>query len=605
MQPIYTRLGKSEVQRGLDKAIWHIDDIEFAFGEATAERVGAVSTLLVDSTMTSRGGLGETRRVRTAAGDVLACKVMLMPNRALFTSDDTYEVEVAHRTRAFREEYDSLCRFSSFKGFVKAHAYGRLGTVPIILMEWVEGVSLSNVLAQRGSLPAFSAAQIGRDLFHLLARLEWQADLFVHRDISPANVMIRTHETSFNDQLARGYFDICLIDFGSATTLWEGDGAFTMDTHILRGATPAYAAPEMLSIDLPRLGELRRSPKIDVYAACSVLYALLCGHAPFNLRTADQASSDYVLKMTHDPLPAGFAPDTPEDLLANIACSGIKPSQDERPSSYALFKALEHYCVHYGENAARFDAGQDPVVLDMFAIDHPRQGVDQVALSNPLSHKPTAEVGNPSWGKQPSSEGEAGKKPFRGMLKVAMAVFIVVLIAGAVFFSKKCAPEASRDSHAPDNTASSSSSSPGTALSNKAETVSPLAGTWMGKLVSTSEAPACYGGRQDPMILTVMQVEDDALTCDLTAVYHGHNRQTQMADAASNAGDSVQIWDGIIAKQENGFFIIEIDESAAMGRGSSFTVKFSVDEYESKMTVEATSRFKGVETIDIYELERR
>ena len=581
----------------MDRVIWHIDGVEFAFGEATAERVGAVSTLFADAGPSSRGGLGETRRVQTAAGDVLACKVMLLPDRALFSSDDAYGAEVAHRSRAFREEYDALCRLSSFKGFVKAHAYGWLGDAPVILMEWVEGISLADVLAKRGPLPVLAAAQVGRDLFHLLARLEWQADLFVHRDISPTNVMVRTHEATFDEQVAVGAFDICLIDFGSATTLREGDGAFTVDTRILRGATPAYAAPEMLSIDLPRLAELRRSPKIDVYAACSVLYALLCGHAPFDLGPADQMGSDYVVKMTRDPLPAGFPAGTPEALLADIACSGIKPAQDERPSAYALFKVLEHYCAHYGENEARLAVGQMPVTLDMHAIDHPRRGVDQVALSNPLSHKPAGTVGAPVREQQPHRGESSGRKPVRTAAKALIAAVIAVLAVGAaLFFANGILHASQGDSRESESEASSPAA--------QREADSPLVGTWTGQLASTSERPACHGGQQNPMVLAITSAEGNALTCDATVVYHGHNRQTQTADASSSAGDAVQEWNGLTANLEGGAFSLVVGESSAMGRDSSLTLKCEVAEDGATMTVEATSRFRGSETVDVYELER-
>ena len=584
----------------MPEAIWHIDDITFAFGEATAERVGAYSTLFADSESSSRGGLGETRRVRAAAGDVLACKVMLLPDQALFSSKDAYDEEVAHRTRAFREEYDALCRLSSFKGFVKAHAYGRMGDAPVILMEWVEGVSLADVLAARGALPALVAARLGRDLFHLLARLEWQAELFVHRDISPANVMVRTGDTSFDDQLAAGSFDLCLIDFGSATTLREGDGAFTVSTRILRGATPAYAAPEMLSIDLPNLAELRRSPKIDVYAACSVLYALLCGHAPFDLGSGSQARSDYVVKMTRDPLPAGFDAGTPEALLADIACSGIRPSQDERPSAYALFKALEHYCAHYVENMRRFGVGEDPVVLDVRVIDHPRPGVDQVALSNPLSHKPSPASVKSVSGTQVNRQAPAKSTPARKAPKAIgalLAVIAALAVGVAIVFASGVLNALPIGSRAPDDGASLSS-----APSQEVE--SPLVGAWSGVLVSTSNSPACNGGRQNPIRLTVTKVDGDDLTFDTTVVYHGHNRQTQSTDASSNAGDAVQEHKGLTATLANGVFSAKIDESATMGRDSSLALNCKLSEDESKMTVEAVSLFKGAKTVDVYELER-
>ncbi|MBQ3329022.1 MAG: hypothetical protein IJG88_03620 [Eggerthellaceae bacterium] len=383
--------------QGTEKLL-QLTDVELAYSRSSSKERRKYLTLIEETGTARRGGLGETVRVRTMTGERLACKKLLMPERGAFGSQEAFDSEVEHRERAFREEYDALCRLSNFKGFVKARAYGRIGDMPLILMEWVDGISVGNAVPLIKRAPdapggdPLVVAQIGRDVFHLLARLEAETELFVHRDLSASNIMIRTSDRPIQAQVSDGYFDVCFIDFGSATTLRATDGAFTTDTRIIRGATPGYAPPEMLSNDLPRLDELRRSTKIDVYAACSVLYEMLCGHLPFDVVGRTGAGSDYLYKMMNDPAPSGFAEGTPEQLLVDILRKGICATQDARCSSYAMFKMLEFYVAHYDENTGRAAHGKELVALNPRSIDRPDYRFDQVSLSNPLASEARREA---------------------------------------------------------------------------------------------------------------------------------------------------------------------------------------------------------------------
>lgn len=609
--------------------LWHIDQVELAAG-GSPEAKRAYATLVVKDAEPSRGGLGETRRVTAASGQVLACKRMLLPDRSGFATKEAYDAEVANRARAFREEYEALRRLSNFKGFVKAHAYGLLQGCPVILMEWVEGASLADVSETRGPLAALTVAQIGRDVFHLLARLEWQAELFVHRDLSPANIMLRTSERPLDRQLASGLFDVCLIDFGSAATLRSGDGAFTTDTRILRGATPAYAAPEMLTSDVPGLSELRKSSKIDAYAACSVLYELLCGRPPFNLG-AGASGSDYLQKMTHDPLPSGFPEGSAEWLLAQTVCQGIRPLQDDRPSAYALFKALSQFCDDYDGIVELARAGLSPELVDMRAIDHPDLNSAQVALSNPIAHQvavgvaapPSAQGSSASSKRSPQdlAEKKAGGRRGKHAPTSAIAAAAVAAVAALVVIAVFAAPsllggqtnarDAGSQAPAPPASAadadSSAEATAGGATSSPEASSGPYAwlmGTWSGNMVSTSANPSCFGASQADMTLTVQSVDNSVIDCDVRLVYHGHNRRAQTGDAASNAGDAVQEWDGVRASFDDSSFTLKIDETAQMGRNSSLSATCKVTEGDTAMDVAVTSLFQGAETVDEYVLER-
>ena len=120
-------------------------------------------------------------------------------------------------------------------------------------MEWIEGVTLSKVcqslaVDDEGRLSPLTAARIGRDLFDLLSRMDALAGEFVHRDISPANILVRTSHLSINEQAEEECLISRLIDFGSAVYFGESkksEGAL-QDPLANGGAVSSYAAPELL-----------------------------------------------------------------------------------------------------------------------------------------------------------------------------------------------------------------------------------------------------------------------------------------------------------------------------------------------------------------------
>lgn len=253
-----------------------------------------------------RGGSGCVERVFNARGEVYALKRLTAQERPALVDEEIYARVVEGQRAAFRKEYECQQRLSGFKGFPKLYGYGSVEGVPIILMEWIEGMTLKEargklaVDAQGKLLSPLLAAQLGSDLFGLLARMDYLEESFVHRDISPNNIMFRTEERSLEEQLAAGEFDLCLVDFGSSSSVAEAGASFTIDHSLLRKATPEYAPPEMLTNDAPDIDALRKSPRIDVYALGSVLYELVAGHTPYRLAEQGVVQSYYRRKLDSD-----------------------------------------------------------------------------------------------------------------------------------------------------------------------------------------------------------------------------------------------------------------------------------------------------------------
>ena len=378
--------------------------------------------LFADDTTMRRGGIGRVTRAVNAQGEAVALKQLILPTRDEFDDDAVYEALVNKFKAAFREEYECHRALSGLKGFPRLYGWGEVDGVPAIVMEWVEGETLARLrprlaVDDAGRLSPLVAARLGRDLFDLLCRMNLVGEGFVHRDISPANIMVRTGRLPLDQQLAEGTFDLCLIDFGSSLALEPasavagtgGKASFTERYATLRRATVAYAPPEMLTDDITDLRVLRMSPAIDVYAAASTVYELIAGVAPYEVapsasgtsgsrkKTRDIASP-YRLKMdTRPDYPVGahapgcdltqllrrepdvalaaaeqaqqlgLEPDSEElrDALAfvdaqlfDVIMACLSCNQGDRPEPAAVEAALTTFCDHYAQNVGRSLRGE-------------------------------------------------------------------------------------------------------------------------------------------------------------------------------------------------------------------------------------------------------
>lgn len=378
--------------------------------------------LFADDATMRRGGIGRVTRAVNAQGEAVALKQLILPTRDEFDDDVAHEALVTKFKAAFREEYECHRALSGLKGFPRLYGWGEVDGVPAIVMEWVEGETLARLrprlaVDDAGRLSPLVAARLGRDLFDLLCRMSLVGEGFVHRDISPANIMVRTARLPLDRQLAEGTFDLCLIDFGSSLALEPasavagtgGRESFTERYATLRRATVAYAPPEMLTDDIADLRVLRMSPAIDVYAAASTVYELIAGVAPYEVapstsgasgsrkKTRDIASP-YRLKMdTRPDYPAGahapgcdltqllrrepdvalaaaeqaqqmgLEPDSEElrDALAfvdaqlfDVVMACLSCNQGDRPGPAAVEAALTTFCDHYTQNVGRSLRGE-------------------------------------------------------------------------------------------------------------------------------------------------------------------------------------------------------------------------------------------------------
>lgn len=348
-------------------------------------------TLLVDEASRRRGGVGEVLHARNPRGERFALKRL---RRSDGERGDEGLAEA--RRAAFDAEYDAHRALSPLRGFPRLYGRGRVGEDSVIVMEWVEGVTLEEAaralaVDDEGRLSPLTVARIGRDLFDLLARMAYVEGGLAHRDVAPRNIMIDTGQLSAADQVEEGAFQLVLVDFGSAVPLESADPSLTARWGAPLGATADFAAPEMLTDDVSGAVARRRSPAVDVYAAASVLYQLMEGHSPYDLsfagRSQREGRSAYRIKTEFSAeAPAGAhgsaadvravlasepevavavgraaaeldgapaphrvraALSAVDDQLAEVLMACLVPEQSRRPRAREVREALALFCSQY------------------------------------------------------------------------------------------------------------------------------------------------------------------------------------------------------------------------------------------------------------------
>jgi serine/threonine-protein kinase len=167
--------------------------------------------------------------------------------------------------------------------------------LPYIVMEFVNGRTLKEVLAAEGRLMPRRALEVTADI---CAALEFShRHGIIHRDIKPGNVMLT--QTG----------QVKVMDFGIARALASGASTMTQTSAVI--GTAQYLSPE----------QARGEPvdaRSDVYATGCVLFELLCGHPPF---TGDNPVSVAYQHVREDPRPPS---DTNHDVTPDVDAVVLK-----------------------------------------------------------------------------------------------------------------------------------------------------------------------------------------------------------------------------------------------------------------------------------------
>lgn len=254
-----------------------------------------------------RGGMGVVYRARQISLDRIVAVKMILRGQLASAED---------RNR-FRAEAEAAARLAH-PGIVPVYEVGECNGRPYFSMKYIEGVTLSDVMAQQ-PLPSRQAAEILEQVSTAIHFAHENGVL--HRDLKPSNILI--------DHEGRPH----VTDFGLAKRITES-ASLTKSGAIL--GTPSYMAPEQAAGARGQVG-----PASDVYSLGAILFYMLTGRPPFQASTA----VDTVLLVLEQepPLPRLLNPRANRDLeMIALRCLQ-KPSDLRYASAEALADDLQAF----------------------------------------------------------------------------------------------------------------------------------------------------------------------------------------------------------------------------------------------------------------------
>ncbi len=239
-----------------------------------------------------RGGMAEVHRGRDVRlGREVAIKLL----RQDFARDPSFQAR-------FRREAQSAASLSS-PSIVAVYDTGE-GEVdgirtPYIVMEYVEGRTLRDMLAAEGRLLPQRALEITAAICGALEQAH--AAGIVHRDIKPGNVMLTPSG------------QVKVMDFGIARALTSSTATMTQTAAVV--GTAHYLSPEQAR------GE-HVDARSDIYSTGCLLYELLTGAPPFTGESAVAVAYQHVRE---DPVPpSSVEPDVPPSADAIVLVAMAK-----------------------------------------------------------------------------------------------------------------------------------------------------------------------------------------------------------------------------------------------------------------------------------------
>lgn len=254
---------------------------------------------------------GRFRRVRKLGGGGMG-EVFLVEDTKLYNRQFAVKmipaILVSNRRAYEQIKKEALVTLNLVhSNIVQVRAVEENDGAPFIVMDYVEGESLADIIARKGCLKEEEALAILRPI---AAALDFaHSKKVVHRDVKPSNVMVAKDGTPY------------ILDFGIASEIKE---TMTRMTGNSISGTPLYMSPEQMRGAAP-------APLQDVYSFAVMAYECLAGNPPFYRGDI----SWQIVNEVPPPLPDGIS------IAAGIM-AGLAKTSGERPANCVSIVSVQN-----------------------------------------------------------------------------------------------------------------------------------------------------------------------------------------------------------------------------------------------------------------------
>ncbi len=259
-----------------------------------------------------RGGMAEVHRgYDSRLGRDVAIKMLRsdLARDATFLSRFRREAQSA----ASLNHSSIVAIYDHGEDHVHVESGGSEVNVPYIVMEYVDGRTLRQLLTERGQLEPIEATRITESVLDALGYSHRQG--IVHRDIKPANVMIADDGS------------VKVMDFGIARAMADASATVTATQAVI--GTAQYLSPE----------QAQGQPvdeRSDLYSTGCMLFELLTGRPPFMGESPVAIAYQHVGEQP--PPPSRFAEEVSPDLDA-VVLHALAKRREERYQDAGEFRA--------------------------------------------------------------------------------------------------------------------------------------------------------------------------------------------------------------------------------------------------------------------------
>ena len=196
------------------------------------------------------------------------------------------------------------------------------GPLPYIVMEYVDGVTLRDIVHNEGPMPPKRAIEVIADACQAL-NFSHQHGI-IHRDVKPANIMISKSGA------------VKVMDFGIARALADAGNPVTQTAAVI--GTAQYLSPEQAR-------GVKVDARSDVYSLGCVLYELLTGEPPF---VGDSPVAVAYQHVREDPVPPSARHEGISPELDAVVLKALAKNPDNRYQTAAEMRT-DLVKVHSGE----------------------------------------------------------------------------------------------------------------------------------------------------------------------------------------------------------------------------------------------------------------